>query len=104
MVEAPELDAVLQVGSHKSRVEGQNRLLQPASLDATQDMAGLLGSKHTLPDHIDSLINQHSQILLLRVALKPFSAQPVSALDIVPTQMQNLALGLSVELLSYYDS
>ena len=40
---APELDAVLQVGSHESRVEGQNHLPRPAghtSLDATQDTVG----------------------------------------------------------------
>jgi len=40
---APELDAALQVGSHESRVEGQNHLPRPAghtSLDATQDTVG----------------------------------------------------------------
>jgi len=40
MLRVPELDAVLQVGSHKSRTKGQNYLAWPAghySLDATQD-------------------------------------------------------------------
>ena len=32
-------------------------------------------------------------LLLLRAALKPFSAQPVSVLGIAPTQVQDLALG-----------
>jgi len=75
---APELDAVLQVGTHESRVGGQNHLPRPAghaSLDATQNMIDLLGCKCILPVHSESLINQHSQILLLTAALKPFSAQ-----------------------------
>jgi len=88
-----QLDAVLQVGSHKIREEGQNHLPQPAgqnSLDATQRMIGL-GCKHALPAHVESFINQHSQILLLRAALKPFSIQPV--LGVALTQTQDLALG-----------
>ena len=92
------MDAVLQVRSHKSRVEGQNHLpwlTGHASLDATQDTVGLLRCKHTLPAHVQSFINKHSQILLLRAALKSFSAQPVSVLGIVLTQ--DLAVGL-VEL------
>ena len=40
-----------------------------------------------------SFINQHSKILLLRAALKPFSAQPKSVLEIALTQIQDLALG-----------
>ena len=44
-----------------------------------------------------SFISQHPQILLLRAALKPFSAQLLSVLDIALTQMQDLALVL-VEL------
>ena len=43
-----ELDAVLQIGSHDSRVEGRNHLPRPAgltSLDATQDVVDLLGCK-----------------------------------------------------------
>ena len=45
---APELDTILQMVSHESRVAGQNLFPQPAdhtSLDATQDMVGLLGCK-----------------------------------------------------------
>ena len=40
MLRTTELDTVLQVESHESRVEGQNHLPRPAghtSLDATQD-------------------------------------------------------------------
>jgi len=82
------------VESHKSGVEGQNRLPRPAAhaaLDAAQDTVGLLGWKHTLLARVESFINQHSQILLLRAALKPFSTQPVSLLGISPTQVQDLA-------------
>ena len=94
-----ELDAVFQVGSHESRVEGQNQLPQPAGhtfLDATRDTIGLLSCKHILLAHAESFINQHPQILL-RAALKPFSAQLVSVLGTALTQVQDLALGL-VEL------
>ena len=57
-------------------------------------MVGPLDCKRTLPAHVESFINRHSQILLLKAALKPFSAQPVSGLGIAPTQMQDLALAL----------
>jgi len=46
VLRAPELDAGLQVGSHQSRVEGQNHLPRPAghtSLDAAQDAVGKNG-------------------------------------------------------------
>jgi len=84
VLKAPELDSGLQVGSHESRVKGQNHLPRPAghaAFDAAQDMVGLQGCKHTLPGHVD-LVNQHSQVLLLRAALNPFSAQPVFVLGI----------------------
>jgi len=48
---ASELDTVLRVRSHESRVEGQNHLPQPAG---TQDMVDLLGCKCTLPAHAES--------------------------------------------------
>ena len=57
---ASELDAVLQVGSLESRIEGQNHLPRCAdhtSLDAVQDTVGLLGCKCTLPAHVESLIS-----------------------------------------------
>jgi len=79
VLRASELDAVLEVGSHESRIEGQNHLPWPAghsSLDTTQDTTGLLGCKHTLPAHVESFINQDSQILLLGATQKLFSAWP----------------------------
>jgi len=100
MLGAPELDAVLQVGSHQSRVEGQNHLPQPAghaSLDVAQDTVGLLGCKCTLPVHVELLIHHYPLVLLLRAALEPLSAQPVFVFGIAPTQVQDLALAL-VEL------
>ncbi|KAK4818497.1 hypothetical protein QYF61_014227 [Mycteria americana] len=60
-------------------------------------MVGFLGCKWTLPGHVELLINQHPQVLLLRAALNPFSAQPVFVLGIAATHVQDLALGL-VEL------
>ena len=92
------MDVILQVASHESRAEGQNHLPQPAghaSLDATQDTVGLLVCPCTLPAHVESFINQHRQILLLRAAVKPFSTQPVSVLVTAPVQVQILAFDLS---------
>ena len=91
---------MLQVVSHKSRAEGENHLLQPTGHSAfcsAEDTVGFLGFRHTLPAHVELLINQHPQVLLLRAALNPFSAQPVFVLGIALAQMQDLALGL-VEL------
>ncbi|KAK4819021.1 hypothetical protein QYF61_024137 [Mycteria americana] len=87
VLRTPELDAVLQVGSHQSRVEGQNHLPQPAghaSFDAAQDMVGLLGCEHTLLAHVQLFIHQYPQVLFCRAALNPFIPHPV----------QDLALGL----------
>lgn len=92
-----KLDAVFQVGSQKSRVEGKNNLLQPTDhvfLDATQDTIGLLGCQHILLAQMESCINRHPQILLLRTVLRPFSTQPVPMLGIASTQVQDLACGL----------
>jgi len=77
MLGAPELDAGLQVGSQESRVKGQNPLPRPAghaALDAAQDTVGFLGGKRTLPAHVELLIHQYPQGLLLRAALEPLSA------------------------------
>ncbi|KAK4825708.1 hypothetical protein QYF61_002067 [Mycteria americana] len=100
MLGAPELNAVVQLGSHESGVEGQNHLPRPAghtSFDAAQDTVGFLGCKRQLPAHGELLINQHPRVLLLRAALSPFSIQPVFVLGIALTHVQDLALGL-VEL------
>ncbi|KAK4828770.1 hypothetical protein QYF61_000795 [Mycteria americana] len=97
MLGAPEVNVVLQVGSHESGVEGENHLPRPAghaSFDAAQDTVGLLGCKRMLPGHVELLINQHPQVLLLRAALNPFSTQPVFVLGIAWTQVQDPALGL----------
>ncbi|KAK4825966.1 hypothetical protein QYF61_003535 [Mycteria americana] len=93
----PELDAVLQVGSHQSRVEGQNHLPRPAghaSFDAAQDMVGLLGCEHTLPVHVQLFIHQYPRVFLSRAALHPFIPQPVLIPGVAPTQVQDPALGL----------
>ena len=94
----PELGAVLQVGSHENRVEGQNHLPWPtchASLDATQDTVGLLGCKYTLLAHVEPFISWHHQILHLRASLRPFYVQFVSVLGNALTQIQDLAFVLS---------
>ncbi|KAK4819146.1 hypothetical protein QYF61_025826 [Mycteria americana] len=65
--------------------------------ELAQDTVVFLGYKCTLTAHVELLINQYPQVLLLRAALNPFSAQPVFVLGIAPTHVQDLALGL-VEL------
>ena len=97
MLGAPELNAVFQVGSHRSGAEGKNHLLQSAghaSFDAAQDIVGFLGCKHTLPAHVQLFIHQYPQVLLHRAALNAFIPQPVFVLGIAPTEVQDLALGL----------
>ncbi|KAK4829041.1 hypothetical protein QYF61_001846 [Mycteria americana] len=97
VLRAPELDAVLQVGSHQSRVEGQNHLPRPAghaAFDAAQDAVGFLGCERTLPAHAQLFIHQYPQVLLCRAVLNPFMAQPVSMFGIALTQVLDLALGL----------
>jgi len=76
MLGDPELDAGLQVGSHKSGVKGKNPLPQPAghtSLGAAQDMVGFPGCKCTLLAYVELLIHQYPQVLLLGAALFLFS-------------------------------
>ncbi|KAK4822221.1 hypothetical protein QYF61_011862, partial [Mycteria americana] len=97
VLRAPELDAVLQVGSHQSGVEGQNHLPRPAghaAFDAAQDMVGFLGCEHTLQAHVQLFIHQYPQVLLRRAALNPFIPQPVLIPGVVLTQVQDFALGL----------
>ncbi|PKU47477.1 hypothetical protein llap_2217 [Limosa lapponica baueri] len=96
MLGAPELDAVLQLGTYKSGVEGENHLPQPAGhdSDAVQDAIGFLGCQCTLPAHVELLINQHLQVLLLSTALYPFFAHSVFVHRIALTHVQDLALGL----------
>jgi len=47
-----------------------------------------------VPGHVELAVNQHPQVLLLRAALNPFSAQPVFVLGIAPAHVQDLALDL----------
>ncbi|KAK4831208.1 hypothetical protein QYF61_016045 [Mycteria americana] len=97
VLRVPELDSVLQVGSHQSGVEGQNHLPQPAghaSFDAAQGTVGLLGCERTLPVHVQLFIHQYPHVLLGRAALNPIIPQPVLILGVAPTQVQDPALGL----------
>ncbi|GAB0184583.1 cAMP-dependent protein kinase inhibitor alpha [Grus japonensis] len=60
-------------------------------------MVGFPGCKRTLPAHVELFIHQYPQVLLFRAAFNLFLAQSVAVLGIVPTHVQDLALGL-VEL------
>ncbi|KAJ7412684.1 hypothetical protein BTVI_45504 [Pitangus sulphuratus] len=93
----PGLDAVLQLASHQSGVEGQNPLPGPAvhaAFDSAQDMLGFLGCKCTLLGYVELLIHQQTQDLLLNITLITFSALAVLVLGFVPRQVQDFALGL----------
>jgi len=85
VLRAPELGSGLQVESHQSGVGRQSHLpgrAGYAAFDAAQDMVGLLGCECMLLGHVELLINQHPQVLLLRARppLNAFSAQPVFVL------------------------
>ena len=57
----PDLDALLQLGLHEGRVEGDNHLPVPAvhsTSDETQDTIGLPGCKHSLIAYFKFFINQ----------------------------------------------
>ncbi|KAK4821151.1 hypothetical protein QYF61_014246 [Mycteria americana] len=87
---APELDAVLQVGSHQGRAERQNHLPRPAghaAFDAAQDMAGLLGCERTLLAHVQLFVHQYPQGLFFRAALDHIIPQPVLKPRIALTQV-----------------
>ena len=91
---APELYAVLQVGSHESMVEGEHHLPRPAghaTCYAAKDTIGFLGNKSTSPAHVPFVSYQYPQVLLCKAALNPFMAQPVLILGVAPSQVQHLA-------------
>ena len=69
----------------------QGHLPLPRLLTAPSSLAL---SASTLPAHVESSIHRHPQILLLRAALKPFSAQPPSVLGIPPPSCRTLHLAL----------
>lgn len=64
------------------------------ALDAAEDKVGIWGCKDTL-GHVELLIKQHSQVLLLSVALNPFSIQSVFVLGTAPTQVQDLTFAFN---------
>lgn len=55
-------------------------------------MAGFLSCKGTLSTHVEFFIDQHSQVLLPRGALSPFSTKTVFALEIASAQVQDFGL------------
>jgi len=68
---APELNTLIQVGSHRSRLVGQNHLPHPAgqaSFDTAQDAIGFLGYECMLLAHVQFFIHQCPQVLLCRAA------------------------------------
>lgn len=67
----PVLTAGLQVGFHESRAE-EDHFTDPAghiAFDTAQDKADFLVCEHTLLAHVEHLINEHPQVLLIRADL-----------------------------------
>lgn len=60
MLRVPELNAVLHVGSHESRVEGENYLPGPAGPSACDPAQGVVGVRGC----------QHCQLMLSLAALR----------------------------------
>ena len=63
VLRTPELDTVLQVGSHQSTISLQNHLAWSADLasfDVAQDTVGFLGCKNSLVAHVQFFIYQYS--------------------------------------------
>lgn len=90
-------DMPFQVGSHQSGSARENHLPRPAahaSLDAAQDVAGFLCCRHTFLSHVELLIHQHPQVLLLRAAFSTFSTQPVFVLGMPQPRCSILHLAL----------
>ena len=72
----PDLDIILQMGLHESRVERDNHLPVTAghpSADAAQDPICFLCCKSTLLAHGQLFTHQDPQVLLCRAALKDCS-------------------------------
>lgn len=93
MLGAPELDAALQWGL--TRAEQQNPLpssVAHGALDAAQNMAGFLGSEHTVLAHAQLFIHHNSQVLLHRAALNEFSQ--TGLMSGIPLTLQHHVLAL----------
>lgn len=101
VLRTPELDTVLQIGSHKSRVEWLSHLPWPAdhaSLDAAQVTAGLLSCKCTLPACVEFMLN-----LSMTSTLKSFSGLCSSHYSVLPNLYLHLGL-LQLKCRTAYDS
>ena len=88
VLEAPDLDTVLQMGPHKGRIEEDNPFPFPAdypSVDAAWDTVGLLGCESTLLAHIQLFFHQDPQVLFCKAALNEFFSQSVHISGIAPS-------------------
>ncbi|KAJ7412867.1 Homer protein 1 [Willisornis vidua] len=91
----PELDTALQVGSHHSRVEGQNLLSHSTghtAFHAAQETTDFLCCECALLDHVQPLIHKNPQVLLSRAALHLFIHQPALVPKAAPAQVHHRAL------------
>ena len=67
---------------------------QPFVLLMQPRVRWLSGLQVHVVGHVELLVTQHPQVLLLRAAPNPFSTRPVFVLGIAPTHAQDPALGL----------
>ena len=87
---APDLDTVLQMELLEGKIT--SLCLLPPPFDAAQDTVGLLSCKCTLVDHVQLFMQQDSQVLLHRAALKEFFCLSALMPGTAPTEVQHLAL------------
>ncbi|KAK4826384.1 hypothetical protein QYF61_008055 [Mycteria americana] len=93
----PKLNTVFEVWPHQCRVQVDNHFPSPAGhtvSDTSQDAIGFLGHLGTLLAHIQSAIDQYSQVLFRWAAFQPLFPKPVALHGVVVTQGQDPALGL----------
>lgn len=73
----PELNAALQVGTYKSRVEGKNDIFSLLGMFLWVQLRILLafwaGSTHELVAHVQLFIHDKPEVLFIRAALNEFS-------------------------------
>ncbi|GAB0199151.1 hypothetical protein GRJ2_002380500 [Grus japonensis] len=97
VLRGPKLNPALEMWPHQSQVQGDDHCPGPAGHtipDTSQDAVGCLGHLGTLLAHVQSAVNQHSQVLFLQAAFQPLCPKPAALPGVVVTEVQDPALGL----------
>ncbi|KAK4823484.1 hypothetical protein QYF61_002548 [Mycteria americana] len=97
------LNVSLVVGGPKLNTvfKGHDHFPSPAGhtiFDTSQDAIGFLGRLGTLLAHIQLAVNQHPQLFFCLAAFQPLFPKPVALHGVAVAQVQDLALGLPVQV------